>query len=571
MRALALLVACLALLAGSAWLLFQEQPSPEGLEGPALEREVPAAPADTHLPSVPEAPPAEEPASLESDVAEASGRESVPLLEEETERTQQQTFNFVGALVLPDHSEVKAGFVRAELREEGGEVHLFEGTDTRTISFSDVEFGRYELLVEAPGYRHERCDLVLHSLLVDIPTSSSAAPSISEHVVLWPETWIPVVVLTPDGKPFRSIADDLGWEAENLFMHAFEARASRTLAVSGDPLPPTDEELATWRPAPGYHHNGYENIELPGSVAGSLELHVDLPLWIGLWFHGQVQEGRVLRVGDRRVVFSVDLEALERGMASLQFQLVDRESGAPVRDAVATLTADRSAHRRADLSEQVPDAEGGMRFARLIPGQYGLTILREGQIVQRRFELESGEAKDLGVIQVASGPGLQVRVVDREGASVAAWVGIGPYRPGADVGMDYSPDLERLTDGDGRYELPVPDRHSVLRVREYGRSGNTCSRNYLIDPEDLPAELVVLVEDCVVMRVDPRTSWVAGQRVEFVDDLDLIVGVASGEENEELDVILVPGSYTARRWDGETLVGELAVEVLVGQEVVSCP
>ena len=571
MRALALLVACLALLAGSVWLLFQEQPSPEGLAGPALEREVPAAPADTHLPSVPEAPPAEESASLESDVAEASGRESVRLLEEGAEPTQQQTFNLVGALVLPDHSEVEVGFVRAELREEGGEVHLFEGTDTRTISFPGVQFGRSELLVEASGYRHERSDLDLYAHDVDMPTSSSATPSISERVVLWPETWIPVVVLTPDGKPFRSIADDLGWEAENLFMHAFEARASRTLAVSGDPLPPTDEELATWRPAPGYHHGGYQNIELPGSVAGSLELHVDPPLWIGLWVHGQVHEGRVLRVGDRRVAFSVDLEALERGMASLQFQLVDRESGAPVTDAVATLSADIFAHRRADLSEQAPDAEGRMRFARVIPGQYELTILREGQAVQRRFELESGEVKDLGVIQVASGPGLQVRVVDREGADAWAWVGIGPYRPGADVGVLYPPDLERPTDEDGRYELPVPDRQSILRVRRYGGYHNTGSRNYLIDPEDLPAELVVLVEERVGMRVDPRTPWVAGQRVEFVDDLDLIVGVASGEGNEELDVDLVPGSYSARRWAGETLVGELAVEVLVGQEVVSCP
>jgi hypothetical protein len=120
----------------------------------------------------------------------------------------------------------------------------------------------------------------------------------------------------------------------------------------------------------------------------------------------------------------------------------------------------------------------------------------------------------------------------------------------------------------------VPDRLSILRARPERLHGgprghpSVGSRNYLLDPQALPAELVVQAEEALALRVEPRTPWVAGQRVTFEDELGLIVHSAGGSR---LDAVLVPGAYTARRWDGETELGALAVVVSSDSRAVACP
>ena len=562
LRTLGLLALCLALAAGLAFLFFQPAATEDALDRERAE--VQQAPdVDTRLPVVPAAdgaPPTP---------ATTSERESVPAELARPIAGELGGFTFVGPLVLPDRSSLRLSHVRAELRPETGEALLFEGEDVEALVFEGVQRASYELRVEAAGHTHwpESFDFSEAR-----PDARSRSASVSERVTLWPEGWIPVVVLASDGRPFRELAAELGWEPKNLFVHAFEVRVSSVLAVAGDPLPPLDPELATWRPAPGY-----QNVELPGSVAGSLQLHAPPPLWIGLWVHGRVHEGRVLNPGDGRIVFGVDLAALEAGMASVSCTLVDRDSRAPVIDASATLKADTSAHRRGDLSDQAPDQAGVLRFARVIPGQHELTILRAGQIVQRRLELAPGQALDLGPVEIGSGPGLPVRVIDREGRPVPAWVEIAPYERGRYVEELYPPNLHRMTDDGGLYELPVPDRVFILRVRPSRLDGhdlqysNIGSRNYRIDPTQLPAELVVIAEERVDLRVEPRTPWVAGQRVTFEDEHGLVVDLAGGESKGELDADLVPGSYTARRWDGTQELGTLAVDVAAGQRIVACP
>jgi hypothetical protein len=565
MRTIGLLLLCLALITVLALLFVETGGGDEGLEGAGSEPEV-ARLSDRQLPDNRRVV---EPTSPESGAEEfgtsGSEREAVAVDSVVSIEPSSGPLTFVGSLVLPDRSKLRLPQVRAELRPEVGDAVVFDGVDVESIAFSGVRRERYELRVEAAGYTHRPRAL---DFSVDQPDSIS----LTERVTLWPEGWIPVVVRTYDGRPFRELAADIGWESKRLFVNAFELRVSSVLAVSGDSLPPIEPGLATWRPAPGW-----QAVELPGSIAGSLELHSAPPLWVGLWVHGRVHEGRVLKPGDTQIVFGVDLAALEAGMASVTCKVVDRDSRAPVTDVSATIKADISAHRRHDLSKQAADSEGTLHFKRVIPGRHELTILREGQIVQRRFELATGEALDLGEVEIGSGPGLPVRVVDDEGKPMRAWVELGPFEKGRHVEELYHPNLHRTTDSNGLYELPVPDRLSVLRVRPLFKKGTTrgnppvSSRNYLIDPDQLPAELVVIALEPADLRVEPRTTWVEGQHVTYEDEHGLVIDMAPGESTGRLDVDLVPGDYTARRWDGSRQLGVLAVDVSAGQRVVPCP
>lgn len=543
---------------------------PESLSAGIEQAETPRE-VDTDLPTTDRA--TEDSAVLEDEPVEAQ-REVQEVPEPVTKKEEAgeagDTFTFVGSLVLPDRSSVTVTSVRAELRGESGDPVLYSGTDTTALTFPGLVRQRYELHVEADGYMHRTESFDWSEAVIQ---TRSAQNAISERVTLWPSHWIPVVVRTEDGRPFKVIAEELGWEPKNMFVNAFDVRVSAVLAAPGAPPPTLDPELATFRPAPGY-----QNVELPGGVAGSLELHGALPMWAGLWVHGQHYAAGILQSTEQDLYFVIDLEGFELGMAEVKMRVVDRDSGLPADGVTSTLKADTSAHRRSDLSDVVPADDGVLIFQRVIPGQHELTILRGGNIVQRMLTVKSAERLDLGDVAIGSGPGLEVRVVDVQGQAVPAWVEIGPFEKGGYVEELYPPNLHLQTDDGGIFVAPVPDKPAILRVRPLVLHGfrrgspSIGSLNYLIDPQALPTELVVVAEDRVDLSVEPSTPWVDGQRVTFEDELGLVVDIAGGEHSGGLNVDLVPGKYTARRWSGEEEIGELpGLLVEVDTKSIRCP
>jgi|GEM_PF-3471549 len=569
MRSLGLLLLVVGISAGLFWLFGggAEERAPglsaeveEALSGRAVAGELPAAPTPEPTPG----------GAGEREATPAAPERVVESPAPEREAPRERGLAFHGHFVLPDREPVAPSVVRAELRAEQGEVHRFTGAGVDSLSFDGLEPGRYTLAVEAEGYTH-RPELL--DLTDAPPVGRGGVQTVSERVTLWPRKWIPIVAVTEDGRPFTELATELGWQPKNLFVNAFEVRVSRELADPAGRAPATDPELATFRPPPGY-----QNVQLPGGVIGSLELHEEPPLWAGLWIHGVHCASGILRSVEEELVFLLDLEVMLTGLATVRLKLVDRDSGAPVVEAEATLKADTSAHRRGDLSELSPSAEGELVFEHVVPGEHELTIVRGGNIVQRMLRVSTRETLDLGEVAIGSGPALVVRVVDAQGEPVPAWVEIGPYERGRYVERLYPPNLHRQTDGEGVYEAPVPDRPSILRARPLVLNGRhrsypeVGSLNHLIDPERLPPELVVVAEDPVDLRVEPGTPWVEGQRVTFEDELGLVVDVAGGENSGGLGVDLVPGTYTARRWEGERELGSTPnVVVSVDSKTVPCP
>jgi hypothetical protein len=64
--------------------------------------------------------------------------------------------------------------------------------------------------------------------------------------------------------------------------------------------------------------------------------------------------------------------------------------------------------------------------------------------------LAPAEQRDLGAIVLGSRRGIDLEVVDEQGASVLAWIEVGPYRRGARADDLYPPNINRTTTRNGR-------------------------------------------------------------------------------------------------------------------------
>lgn len=532
--------------------------------------EEPVMPGDTSLPKA-----ALPGAAVDDGPAEAAdGRREVASSPEgeSTAPVAAQEAGFVGNLVGPGGEALEVVATSAALSNEEGEPVASASCEMGRVIFPKVAAGRYTLRVTCAEYTHRpEVVEVVDDEAVPIRTQIDRSMRRAD-VVLWPAGWLPVVIETSGGKPFSTLAEDLGWHPKRLFVGAFEVRASREIALAGQLPSETDPELATWRPAPGY-----QNVELPGSVAGSLQLAAEPPLWAGLWVHGVPARATTIHAGDTELYFSIDQADLDAALATVRFRLVDKDSGAPVREAEATLKADISAHRRKDLSSQPPGEDGLYVFERVMPGQHELTVLRGANLVQRRIALAPRQELDLGDLPIGTEPGVTLRVVDAAGRPVPAWVEIAPLEPGRFVGDLFPPNLHRQTKDDGTYLLPLPELRSVVRVRPYlsARSGRGSpavgSANYLLDPVAPPVELVVLAVERVQVRVASRTPWGAGQRLTLEDEHGLVVSIAGGESNGPPTFEAVPGDYRVRRFDGVTELGVLDVTLRAGVDEIPGP
>ncbi len=501
------------------------------------------------------------------------------------------TVSFIGQLMLPTGKPVQVSEVHAELRDASGRVRVFDARDTNEIRFSNLRAEPYELQLVVPDCTHR---LRVLDLRPDAQAKDNGERSLTERIWLWPENWIPVVLSTPDGRPIDSLAEDLGWAQKNLFFGAFDVQVSADLAGAGEPWPALNPELATFHPPPGMY-----STQLLSGVVGSLELHGSLPLWAGMLLHERANQSTVLQVGATELHFRLGLPSMDASMASVTLRVLDAQTKAPVLEVDATLKADTSSHRRNQLSHQAPDADGRLTFGRVIPGQHELTLLREGQIVQRRLTLEAGEHLDLGDILVASGPGLPILVESSPGKGVRATIEIAPYEFGHWVKELYPPNLHRNSNEAGEYVAPLSESPWILRVRvrpvDLGvadakpspgqfaytmeRYPQIASRNYLIDPKAVPQEIRILAALEVRLVVEVPSAATVDQWVSFEDEHGLLVAIAPVRESSKMRVSLVPGAYTARRWSGDcqagtsglTELGSLPVNVTAEMDSIRCP
>ena len=101
------------------------------------------------------------------------------------------------------------------------------------------------------------------------------------------------------------------------------------------------------------------------------------------------------------MAFELDLADLDERLARVTARVVDRDSGAGVPEARATLKADTSAHRRNDLQDASPDAEGRLSFTRVIPGKHELTTDKQPSTVSSFIWRTSKRARSAALATTA--------------------------------------------------------------------------------------------------------------------------------------------------------------------------
>ena len=539
--------------AAAAWWVADDSSEPGGVAAPATGSAIETDDADDSL----RAPPRDDPATAGGTRApQAAGKRggsgAVP---EPVRAPEAARVDLLLRFVDPRRDELLLTEAVLELRGDNGTRRAMRVHDDKQAWIKGLPLGAYSLSVVAAGFTHRGQVLDLGSLEGDSPSRSSGAgprPGFDERVILWPAGWVAVVVRTADDRPLAALADELGLEPRRLFVGAFEARARV------DPPGPEAWEAVVDPPVAVFHlPPTHQAWQLPGSSVGSLQLLGQPPLWVGLAIHGVPIGWELLPPGASEVVFRIDASAFERRFARLTLRVVD-PAGVPRDDAVVTLRADTSAHRREEHSKVSSDADGRVAFERVLPGRHELLVQAGQNLHQQILELRPGEERDLGQVVLDATPGVAIRVVDAGGRPVRAWVEIAPYQPGEHVDAVYPPSLHRLSDEGGLYRLPLPSSLSVVRATlalpPRMMATDDRSTNVLLDPHAPPLETLVLtVHDPteVVFEVPALEGLV----LEVLDVLDLGVARVRERSPGRLRTELVPGTYRARLRDaaGEVL------------------
>lgn len=461
----------------------------------------------------------------------------------------RRTVTLIATFTLPDHSKIRVERARVDLIDSAGVVRRTDTQQATSVEVPGLAPGTYTVRVDAQGYEHREQTLDLAPKDNGRPDGPNGSV-FEERLVLWPADWIAVLVETSEGHPFSAMAEELGLKPMNLFAGAFQVHTRLDAPVRGETDAVDDSTLARFRPPPEY-----KSWELTRSCIGSLQLLHPPPLWVGLDVFGTNLGWELLSPGRREVVFHLDPPDLEARFARLTLRVVDPTSRSPVAQALVTLRADDSAHRRKDQSSVPTGSDGRVELVRIVPGGYELEVFRGESQHQEMLELRPGEHRDLGDVPLGTATGFEVLVVDARGEPVSAPVEIGPYRKGARNCEIYPQMMRHQSDPQGRCHLPMQSDPVMVRAAvEIGRSNGPAyaqevsgvrSANVLVDPGSIPPAPIRLQLESP-SPVHLTTSRPDGTRFEVLDELDVIVARSVRPDERALEIELVPGNYRVR-------------------------
>ncbi|TAJ17629.1 MAG: carboxypeptidase regulatory-like domain-containing protein [Planctomycetota bacterium] len=456
--------------------------------------------------------------------------------------------------VRPDGSKQNVTAGRIALRDEFDVLREVEVRQTEGVRVTGLAPGRYAVHFEGPELHHREQYLELGRAAA-ADRSGAAEVVCVERLMLWPANWVAVVVETVDGRPLAEVAERWGHDPAALFVGAFELRAR--LEPPREAGAPRAAARAADDPTLARFHlpRGYRSWELQQHCVGSLEVIHPPPLWIGLDVLGAPAGWELLQPGATELRFRVEPAALEQRLARVCLRIVDADSSAPVDRARVTLRADRTAHRRTDLTDRESNRDGRVVFADLVPGRYELTVTRGESQLQQSIELAASEQRDLGDLAVGEAVGVEVLVLAADGRPVIAYVEIGAYEQHRRSGELFPRLLQHRTDARGRVRVPRPGQRAIVRAtRESGRSdgvgsaqelGGSRSPNVLLDPA-APQQEPLRLELHDPLAVEITTRRAGGACIEVLDALDVVVARSARFDVHEIEVELVPGHYRAR-------------------------
>lgn len=428
---------------------------------------------------------------------------------------------------------------------------------------NDLPSCEYRLAGIVPGFRRIRVDLAEHRH-AEVEIDVGNAEEVEQDLVLVPLDGLTVRLSANGGRPFASLAAELGMQADE-----FDAIPLSVWRSSGRP---PREDSAVGSHVPRLEPEELESLSLPGDAIAWTRLDPPPPCWIGLQFGQRFLEWKGIALGESEVLFELGAEDLVPAFGRVRLRVVSAESGRPLTDARVSLFDEFQARSLAEHIDRVPDANGAVFLENVPPGAHDLVVEEsEHSLWQDHIVVQPGADLDLGALALFQRAPIFVEVVDDRGSLVPAEIVLVPLVPGAMFGDLESPSsVTRATSG--QVELGSPSRRSLVFARElehgarHGPARRSATR--LLDPAtELPASLVLEVRDA--RHVELGFASLRSGRVEFqVEDRNGIVVMNVIFDVQSPPILkLPPGDYRARLLgpDGREIC---AVDFAVGSEAL---
>lgn len=372
--------------------------------------------------------------------------------------------------------------------------------------------GRYVIDVNARGIRS-------HSEILDLPLDPR---DVRKDLRLLRVVTLPVHVVTATGEPLLDALRSGPRQGRGL------VRQFLAVATKDPPGRCVDEIAASSAPVGiGYFTDRFQGDDpsLPATCIGTLFVDGELPVHVSLAMGRFVLRTERVEPGAEDARFVLGVEDVVGKLASLQVQVVDATTSAPI-EAAGVLVRGWPQQR----NDAQTNSKGVARIDPTLPGTFEVCVMHAGyQKVVRTIDLDPGGAVDLGTITLSPERILSATVLDADGKPVSIPFTLGELSDSSHGRVIVRPDYlqssaEGILKGSmlGRsvYVLRTTN-HDAIMDKE--RSGPTdVSRCILVDTSTgSVSDLEVRLERSVplVVRVAGRPA--DGLRLRVLDDQGL--------------------------------------------------
>ena len=401
-----------------------------------------------------------------------------------------------GALLDPALEPIRGvWYAGVSITDQAG-VRSYADTDQAGgYSFSSLAFGSYWLTAGAEGFRGQSAAIEL----------SPDAPVVRKDFILRDSVMLRIRLVTPEGGDV--------FDALREMKAPSGASVIVPVATTESPGPRFNEVFGSLNNPFGVGHfwnYGPRVDKLPPGYMGILVLDGDLPVWVSLVHYHNVLESQRVEPGQEEIVFVVSPDALIAGLATVQVQVLDAESGLPVPGAKVSLQGHGGYER--DVSS---DAEGTAILKDRMPGLFELNVRADG-FEKFRLPVDAlpGVVTDLGVVELEKEVTIQGFVLDGDGQPLALEFTMGLV-DAADGSIRWLRNDTFKSKDDGSFQMRGLGRHEYVI-----RSSNQAALN----PDNSPG--IVWVSG--IVRCDTRSGSLSAFDIRLRPASSLVLQVADG-------------------------------------------
>jgi hypothetical protein len=347
---------------------------------------------------------------------------------------------------MPSDANLSVGLMDSRGTRAGSKI------ENGSYSFAGLEPGEWTLYSRSPGYRDFDRRVVL----------DRSEPLHREDFVFERAWNITVQVRPPEG---GDGFDQLGGSSFPIL----QLGAIATKESPGQRLEPSElERFVDYGVGRFFGRFDMPDSasELPDDAIGRLVVGDSPPIHVSLVARQFVIETKRIDSSVDSVIFTVAPERLAAILCELAVSVVDAASGRAVEGARAMLRTAQSSKMGTQSG-----SDGLIRFERLAPGRYSVTILASGYARETRlFDLEPGRRSEPETIALTVPSAIRGRIVDADGHPVQAQPSLRPYFEGDPVrSLAHTLGTTLRADADGRFAADSypPGRYLLIFGSEY--------------------------------------------------------------------------------------------------------